>query len=220
MDSQTLTVLIGAASLVIGVLACWLVMRGRIAAAAAQGKAKAEGELVKSREQIQALTDARHAATTSSEALTAQAAQSREALALARKEQGQLAERTAQVATLEARLLALQAQEKTSQQDVQRLKASDADSSQSLKRVSDQLAEAEAENATLKRSLADTRATLEALNALAAIKPAMQPSQLPVLEAEVLELQSLAKTIQQEFVVLQEVQRNFTAASSALQDVS
>ena len=220
MDSQTLTVLIGAASLVIGVLACWLVMRGRIAAAAAQGKAKAEGELVKSREQIQALTDARHAAITSSEALTAQAAQSREALALARKEQGQLAERTAQVATLEARLLALQAQEKTSQQDVQRLKASDADSSQSLKRVSDQLAEAEAENATLKRSLADTRATLEALNALAAIKPAMQPSQLPVLEAEVLELQTLAKTIQQEFVVLQEVQRNFTAASSALQDVS
>ena len=220
MDSQTLTVLIGAASLVIGVLACWLVMRGRIAAAAAQGKAKAEGELVKAREQIQALTDARHAAITSSEALTAQAAQSREALALARKEQGQLAERTAQVATLEARLLALQAQEKTSQQDVQRLKASDADSSQSLKRVSDQLAEAEAENATLKRSLADTRATLEALNALAAIKPAMQASQLPVLEAEVLELRSLAKTIQQEFVVLQEVQRNFTAASSALQDVS
>ena len=176
--------------------------------------------MVKAREQIQALTDARHAAITSSEALTAQAAQSREALAQARKEQGQLAERTAQVATLEARLLALQAQEKTSQQDVQRLKASDADSSQSLKRVSDQLAEAEAENATLKRSLADTRATLEALNALAAIKPAMQPSQLPVLEAEVLELQSLAKTIQQEFVVLQEVQRNFTAASSALQDVS
>ena len=220
MDSQTLTVLTGAASLVVGVLACWLVMRGRIAGAATQGNSKTEAELLKAREQIQALTDARQAASTTSEALTAQAAQSREALALARKEQGQLAERTAQVATLEARLLALQAQEKTSQQDVQRLKASDADSSQSLKRVSDQLAEAEAENATLKRSLADTRATLEALNALAAIKPAMQPSQLPVLEAEVLELQTLAKTIQQEFVVLQEVQRNFTAASSALQDVS
>ena len=220
MDSQTLTVLIGAASLVIGVLACWLVMRGRIAAAAAQGQSKAEGELVKAREHIQTLNDAHQAAAATSEALTAQAAQSREALALARKEQGQLTERNAQVATLEARLLTLQAQEKTSQQDLQRLTASDADSSQSLKRVSDRLAEVEAENATLKRSLADTHATLEALNALAAIKPAMQPSQLPVLEAEVLELRSLAKTIQQEFVVLQEVQRNFTAASSALQDVS
>ena len=220
MDSQTLTVLIGAASLVIGVLACWLVMRGRIAAAAAQGQSKAEGELVKAREHIQTLNDAHQAAATTSEALTAQAAQSREALALARKEQGQLTERTAQVATLEARLLALQAQEKTSQQDLQRLSASDADSSQSLKRVSDRLAQAEAKNATLKHSLADLSATLEALNARAAIKPEMQASQLPVLEAEVIELQSLARTIQQEFVVLQEVQRNFTAASSALQDVS
>lgn len=220
MDSQTLTVLTGAASLVVGVLACWLVMRGRIAGAATQGNSKTEAELVKAREHIQALTDARQAAATTSEALTAQAAQSREALALARKEQGQLAERTALVATLEARLLALQAQEKTSQQDLQRLSARDADSHQSLQRVSERLAEVEAENATLKHSMADTCATLEALNARAAIKPEMQASQLPVLEAEVLELRSLAKTIQQEFVVLQEVQRNFTAASSALQDVS
>ncbi|MEC5212362.1 chromosome segregation ATPase [Polaromonas sp. CG_9.5] len=220
MDSQTLTVLTGAASLVVGVLACWLVMRGRIAGAATQGNSKTEAELVKAKEHIRALTDARQAATTASEALTAQAAQSREALAQARKEQGQLTERAAQVAKLEAELLALQTQEKASQLTLQRLKTNDADSNQSLKRASEQLAQVEGENATLKRSLADVSATLEALNARPAIKPEMQASQLPVLEAEVLELQSLAKTIKQEFLVLQEVQRNFTAASSALQDVS
>ena len=220
MDSQTLTVLTSAASLVVGVLACWLVMRGRIAGAATQGNSRTEAELAKARQHIQALTDARQAAATTSEALNAQAAQSREALALARKEQGQLTERTAQVAKLEAQLLALQAQEKASQHALQRLSASDADSRQALQRATEQLAQVQAENATLKHSLADVRATLEALNARAAIKPEMQASQLPVLEAEVLELQSLAKTIQQEFVVLQEVQRNFTAASSALQDVS
>ncbi|MEO6322869.1 MAG: hypothetical protein ABIR56_19480 [Polaromonas sp.] len=220
MDSQTLTVLIGAASLVMGVLACWLVMRGRIAAAAAQGKAKVESELAKARERIQALDGDRQLAATASEALKVQAAQSREALGLARKEQGQLAERAAQVATLEARLLTQQAQEKASQQALQRVTASDADNTQSLKRVSDRLVEVEGENATLKRNLADISATLEDLNRRPAITPETQESQLPILEIEVLELQSLAKTLQQEFLVLQEVQRNFTAASSALQDVS
>ena len=61
MDSQSLTVLIGAASLVVGVVACWLVMRGRIAAAAAQGKAKVEIELVKATERMQALDADRQA---------------------------------------------------------------------------------------------------------------------------------------------------------------
>ena len=50
--------------------------------------------------------------------------------------------------------------------------------------------------------------------------PTVQATQLPVLETEVIVLQSLAKTIQKDFQVLLEVQRNFTAASSALQDVS
>lgn len=220
MDSQTLTVLIGAASLVIGVLACWLVMRSRIAAAAAQGKAKIEGELVKAREHIQALDSDRQLAVSASEALKAQATQSREALAQARKEQAQLNERAAQVATLEAQLRTLQEQEKSGQATLQRITASDHDNAQSLKRVSNRMVEVESENATLKRNLADISATLEDLNRRAATQPEMQESQLPILEIEVRELQSLAKTIQQEFVVLQDVQRNFTAASSALQDVS
>lgn len=222
MDSQSLTVLIGAASLVVGVLACWLVMRGRIAAAAAQGKAKVEIELVKATERMQAL-DADRQATVANyeEMMKAQAAKSRDALSQARQEQTrQLSEREARGATLEAQLLALQAQEKASQQELKRALASNTDHLQSLRRESDRLAATEGENATLKRNLADISATLEDLNRRPAITPEEQATQLPILEIEVLELQSLAKTIQQEFLVLQEVQRNFTAASSALQDVS
>ena len=222
MDSQSLTVLIGAASLVVGVVACWLVMRGRIAAAAAQGKAKVEIELVKATERMQAL-DADRQATVANyeEMMKAQAAKSRDALSQARQEQTrQLSEREARGATLEAQLLALQAQEKASQQELKRALASNTDHLQSLRRESDRLAATEGENATLKRNLADISATLEDLNRRPAITPEEQATQLPILEIEVFELQSLAKTIQQEFLVLQEVQRNFTAASSALQDVS
>ena len=222
MDSQSLTVLIGAASLVVGVVACWLVMRGRIAAAAAQGKAKVEIELVKATERMQAL-DADRQATVANyeEMMKAQAAKSRDALSQARQEQTrQLSEREARGATLEAQLLALQAQEKASQQELKRALASNTDNLQSLRRESDRLAATEGENATLKRNLADISATLEDLNRRPAITPEEQATQLPILEIEVFELQSLAKTIQQEFLVLQEVQRNFTAASSALQDVS
>ena len=222
MDSQSLTVLIGAASLVVGVVACWLVMRGRIAAAAAQGKAKVEIELVKATERMQAL-DADRQATVANyeEMMKAQAAKSRDALSQARQEQTrQLSEREARGATLEAQLLALQAQEKASQQELKRALASNTDNLQSLRRESDRLTATEGENATLKRNLADISATLEDLNRRPAITPEEQATQLPILEIEVFELQSLAKTIQQEFLVLQEVQRNFTAASSALQDVS
>ena len=222
MDSQSLTVLIGAASLVVGVLACWLVMRGRIAAAAAQGKAKVEIELVKATERMQAL-DADRQATVANyeEMMKAQAAKSRDALSQARQEQTrQLSEREARGATLEAQLLALQAQEKASQQELKRALASNTDNLQSLRRESDRLTATEGENATLKRNLADISATLEDMNRRPAITPEEQATQLPILEIEVFELQSLAKTIQQEFLVLQEVQRNFTAASSALQDVS
>ena len=222
MDSQSLTVLIGAASLVVGVLACWLVMRGRIAAAAAQGKAKVEIELVKATERMQAL-DADRQATVANyeEMMKAQAAKSRDALSQARQEQTrQLSEREARGATLEAQLLALQAQEKASQQELKRALASNTDNLQSLRRESDRLTATEGENATLKRNLADISATLEDMNRRPPTTREEQATQLPILEIEVFELQSLAKTIQQEFLVLQEVQRNFTAASSALQDVS
>ena len=222
MDSQSLTVLIGAASLVVGVVACWLVMRGRIAAAAAQGKAKVEIELVKATERMQAL-DADRQATVANyeEMMKAQAAKSRDALSQARQEQTrQLSEREARGATLEAQLLALQAQEKASQQELKRALASNTDNLQSLRRESDRLTATEGENATLKRNLADISATLEDMNRRPPTTREEQATQLPILEIEVFELQSLAKTIQQEFLVLQEVQRNFTAASSALQDVS
>lgn len=219
MDSQTLTVLIGAASLVVGFLACWLVMRGRTAAAAAQGKAKAENELAQTKERLHSLDNDRQLAAANFEEQKLQAAQSRKALDL-RREQAQLAKRASQADTLEAELTALQAQEKASQQEFLRLSASAADHSQSLKQASARLAAAEDENAALKRHLAELSATLQELNARPATPATPHVTELPLLEIRVVELQSLAKTIEQEFLVLQDVQRNFTAASSALQDVS
>ncbi|MEO7159056.1 MAG: hypothetical protein ABIX00_00835, partial [Polaromonas sp.] len=49
---------------------------------------------------------------------------------------------------------------------------------------------------------------------------AAQATQLPVLETEVIVLQTLAKTIQQEFQLLAELQRNFTLTSTTVQDFS
>ena len=217
MDSQTLTVLVGAASLVVGFLACWLVMRGRIAAAAAQGKAKAENELAQAKERLHALDNDRQLANANFEEQKLQAAQSRKALDLARKEQAQLAKRASQADTLEAELTALQTKEKASQQEFLRLSASAADHSH---QASARLATAENENAALKRNLAELSATLQELNARPATPATPHVTELPLLEIRVVELLSLAKGIEQEFLMLQDVQRNFTAASSALQDVS
>ena len=219
MDSQSLSLLIAAASLITGILFCWLLMRGRIAAAAAQGKSEVQTELSLAKERVRSLDDDRQLAVANYEALKGQAAQWREALDLARNEQAQLAERASRVATLEAKLLTLQEQEKASQQEFLRLSASDADNTQSLKLVAARLVEAEDENAALKRDVAAISSKREEPNARPAT-PEAEVTQLPVLETEVLALQSLAKTIQQEFLVLLDVQRNFTAASSALQDVS
>ena len=178
-----------------------------------------QAELATAQKRIQSLDGEQLLAVENFDKLNLQATQWREALDQARAEQVQLAERAAQVEMLEAKLLALQEQEKASQQELQLLSPSDAESVQSLKRVSARLAELEDEDAALKRDLKATPAASEDPSERPAT-PAAQVTQLPVLETEVLALQSLAKTIQQEFLVLLEGQRNFTAASSALQDVS
>ena len=212
MDFQISSLLIAAAGLVTGIALCWLTLRGRIAAAAAQGRSTARSalqpELAKAQKRVRSLDDERLLAVEKFDKLSLQASQWREALDQARVEQTQLAERAAQVDALEVRLLALQEREKASQQELLLLSSSDAASVEALKRVSARLAEFEDEDGALMRELA------------AAPAPATRATQLPVLETEVLALQSLAKTIQDEFGVLLEVQRNFTAASSALQDVS
>ncbi len=175
MDSQSLPVLTAAASFVTGVLLCWLVMRGRISAAAAQAKPEVQTELT-----------------------------------LAKEERGR---------TLEARLLTLQDQEKASQQALLLMSASDAENTESLKSVFARLVELEDENAALKRDVAPISSTPQAPNERPATLDA-EVTQLPVLEAEVLALQRLAKTIQLEFQLLAELQRNFTLTSTTIQEFS
>ena len=223
MDFPYSSLLIAAASLVTGIALCWLALRGRIAAAAAQGRAATrsamQAELLTAQMRVRSLDEECLVAVENFDKLNLQATQLREALDQARIEQGQLAERAAQVEVLEGKLLALQEQEKASRQELQLLSTSDAESVEALKRVSAQLAQLEDEDAALARGLA--RAPAPGLDpGKEPAEPNARATQLPVLETEVLALQSLAKTIGQEFQVLLEVQRNFTAASSALQDVS
>ena len=130
---------------------------------------------------------------------------------------------------LQAQVHSLQVRDEAAQQALQQAnrqaEISDADSAsktESLAHAADQLAAANAEKQSLSGQLAGF-AALEAqvgqLEAQAAIR-IEKATQLPVLETEVIQLQALAKCIQEEFIVLQDVQRNFTAASSALQAVS
>ena len=223
MDFQYSSLLIAAASLVTGIALCWLALRGRIAAAAAQGKSQArsamQAELSTVQKRVRSLDGECLLAVENFDKLNVQATQWREALDQALIEHAELAERAAQVEILEAKLVALQEQEKASQQELLLLSTSDAESVEALKRVSARLAQLEDEDAAHAGGIATVPvATQEPGKESAA--PAGQATQLPVLETEVIALQSLAKTIGEEFQVLLEVQRNFTAASSALQDVS
>jgi colicin import membrane protein len=188
MDSQSLPVLIAVASLVTGVLLCWLVMRGRVSAAAAQRKTNVQAELALAQAHSCTREEEHQRAVADYEALNRQASQWREALDLARQEQTQLAERASQLPTLEARLLAL-----------------------------------EDENTALKHDIASMSTSLQEQKTRPAAQPAQpapvtQATQLPVLEEEVIALQTLAKTIQQEFQLMAELQRIFTLTSTTIQE--
>ena len=223
MDFQYFSLLIAAVGLVTGIALCWLALRGRIAAAAAQARSAArsvmQAELLTAQNRVRSLDEECLVAVENFDKLKLQATQWREALDQARVEKGQLAERAAQVEILEGKLLALQELEKASQQELQLLSTSDAASVEALRRVSAQLAQLEDEDAALAHKLAKVPVAAQDPGKESATLTA-QATQLPVLETEVIALQDLAKTIRQEFQALLEVQHNFTAASSALQDVS
>lgn len=219
MDSQSLPVLIAIVSLFTGILLCWLVMRGRVSAAAAQTKPEVRAELALAQELGRTLENDRQLAVANYEELKLQAEHWREALDLARQEQAQLAKQASQVGMLEARLVTLQDQEKANRQALLRKSASDTENAESLKLISARLVALENENTALKRNAAEILATTHALNQCPATREAKTP-QLPALEAEVLALQTLAKTIQQEFELLAELQRNFTLTSTTVQGFS
>jgi colicin import membrane protein len=187
MDSQSLPVLIAVASLVTGILLCWLVMRGRVSAAAAQRKTNVQAELALAQAHSCTREEEHQRAVADYEALNRQASQWREALDLARQEQTKLAEQTSQLPILEARLLAL-----------------------------------EDENTALKHDVASMSTSLQEQKMRPAAQPApvTQATQLPVLEEEVIALQTLAKTIQQEFQLMAELQRIFTLTSTTIQEFS
>ena len=223
MDSLSISLLIASAGCFTGGVLCWLVMRSRIAGATARGKSEGQSsmlpDLVLAQERIEALDAEHQLAQASHEQFVQEAEQWRGAGELAHQQRVQLAEQASQMTVLKADLLASQERETASQQALQHQSASDAESTQTLKQVLIRVSKADKENAVLRNNLAAMAARLEDATAANAA-PAAHVTELPLVEIQVVELQSLAKSIQQEFLVLAEVQRNFTAASSALQDVS
>ena len=223
MDPLSISLLIATAGLFTGWVLCWLVMRSRTASATARGKSQGQTsmlpDLVLARERIEALGAERQLAQANHEQFAQQAEEWRGASELARQQEVQLAEQASQITFIKAELLACQEHESASQEALQRQSASDAKSAQSLKQIFIRVGEASHENAALKINLAGMAARLKDSTAARAASLA-HVTELPLVEIQVVELQNLAKSIQQEFLVLAEVQRNFTAASSALQDVS
>lgn len=218
MDTQFLSLLIAAASLVIGMAFGWLLMRSRVAAATAQARSATQSALAQAQEVGLALDAERQQMLARCADLTRQADESSLALETAQHQRKQLEQQAARATTLEASLLALQTQENASAQQLQQATTSHADSAEALKMATHQLAEADSEHLALKQQLAELNATLDELKARPAPKPApvFAPTQLPVLETEVIALRDLAKTIEEEFLRIADAHRHHAAAAAAL----
>jgi DNA recombination protein RmuC len=104
MESQFMALLAVLAGLVGGAVLAWAVLRGRIAAAAEQGRAAVWPELAASQARVQALEEERSQLQREHEALRTQAHDWREALDRVRDERAQLAERASRVPLLEAQV--------------------------------------------------------------------------------------------------------------------
>ena len=238
MDSPTFTILIAAAGLAAGFLVCWLFMRGR-AAPALQARPEAQGELAQAKDRIRQLEGERQLAVKNYEDLKHENARARGVANAVKKDSAPPAEHIAQFNALQAQLAMLQAQEQATRADAAKARSEAlaeqaqakeyfrslekgqqlaAASAQALELEADRLREAldvaqkdqarllalEQENAALKRSTA----------ALPAAAAQAQPTQLPVLEEQVLALQNLEKAIKKEFQLLSEIQRNVTLTSA------
>ena len=119
------------------------------------------------------------------------------------------------VRTLEA---TLQEQQQANQQALLGRSAVDAANAESMRLVAARLAAAEDENGAFRRNAA--------LMTLTPAVPSPSPAprdtpvtQLPSLETEVLALQTLAKTIQQEFMLLTELHRTYTSTAATIQEL-
>ena len=220
MDSQLFSLVIGVAGFVMGLLLGGLVMRSLTTTTAAQGKAKIQTKLALAQEHVRILEENCDVAIARAEALKLQAAHGRDALALVRKEHAPLLERALRIPVLETELLRLQGQATSNRQELLHLTASGAGNTESLKRVSARLVEVEGKNAALHREAAARIMPRHDPNPRPApVEASATPTKLPMLEAEVSALQDLAKTIQQEFRLLAELNRRVTATSATLQEL-
>lgn len=178
-----------------------------IAARAEVAKARSDAlaEQAQAKEYFQQMEKNQQLAAASAESLKADADKLRATLEQSRKEHAQAIQQAAQVPALEARLVALQNKDQLNQDKPLRPSQGHEKSAELLVLSQSRVAMLEHENAVLKRSGA------------AVLVPASQThssTQLPVLEEQVVALQSLEKAIKKEFQLLAEMQRNVTLTST------
>lgn len=179
---------------------------------AARAKADALAEQTQAKDYFRSLEKNQQVAAASAQALKRDADQLREALDLAQKELARAAQQAAQVPALHAQLAALQNQDASNRQVPE--------SAEALKRAQARVLALEQENTTLKRNAAAAAPPASTQAARPAAAPAVQATQLPVLEEQVLALQNLEKAIKKEFQLLSELQRNVTLTSATRHEFS
>lgn len=214
MDSQFLVLITTAIGLALGVLITWLLTRGKITAAAEQGKAEVAVELATANERARALEADRVQFAQTQETLKAQAAEWREALDIVRDERAQLTERASRVPALENQVASLLDQQKVDQQEIRRLATGEAEKAQSLQSVAARLAEIEQTLADTENSLSLASTALQQSNERRATLEA-ETTRIPGLEAKVAEAERVLIEINQQAAELRETSGRINAELKA-----
>lgn len=174
----------------------------------AKARSQAQAEQAQAQEYFRSLENSQQLAAASAQSLKLEADKLRLTLDQSRKDHAQAAQQAAQIPALEARLVALQNKDQLNQQTALRGVQGHQESAESLTRSQARVAVLEQENALLKRNAATSSAS-------AAQAPLTKSAtQLPVLEEQVVALQSLEKAIKKEFQLLAELQRNVTLTTA------
>lgn len=108
MDSQLLALVTATIGLAVGVLTTWLLTRGRIIAAAEQGKAEVAVDLAMANERARSIEAERAKLGEAHEALQSQAKELRDTLDLARDDISKLNERASRIPVLDEKLAGLE----------------------------------------------------------------------------------------------------------------
>lgn len=215
MDSQLLPLLTAGIGLAIGMIAAWLLLRGRISVAAEQGRAEVAIDLATANERVRATEAELAKLNATHSALNTQATDWRNGLDQARDDLAMLSERASRIPGLEAKLIEAEEALNTAQQQAAELREATGRLTAELKAERDTLAQlrndwqaeksqridAESKVGTLTTELAELSTRLEAERSQAEEK-------LALLQAAKEELSNQFKSLAND--ILEEKAKRFT----------